>query len=188
MYRSFLSLFLAVGLLPLVACSGGPTDPDDIPDDTITGRLSVFLNAMESTNALPPNVESVWLRMEDVLVRSGAEGWISIGDDRRDLDLMTLRGGDALQIGTGMIYEGAYDALRILIADSWIIVGGVQKELEVKQFLNLPGNGHDFAADFFVDENVTTRVGMSWDLDTQLRSEDDVWTLGSEVTVTVALN
>jgi len=180
--------WLALSLLTLGACSGGTTNPDDIPDDTPTGRLSVFLDSTEVTDALPPSVESVWLRFADVLVRSESDGWITIGNDREDLDLMTLRGGSRLQLGTGMIFEGPYDAVRLLIADSWIIVSGTQHELKIDRFFDLPGSGYDFSADFFVDEGVTTTLAMKWDLDTQLTNDGDDWTLGTDVDVDVSLN
>jgi hypothetical protein len=174
---------LTVGLL---ACNGAK-DPDDIPASTPTGELVAYLDATEDTETINELVEEVWLRFEDVLVHSEDEGWVTIGDDRRDLDLMPLRGGAPLHIGGADIYEGAYDAMRLIIADSWIIVDGEQLELTIARVLDMPGDGFDFGADFFVDEGVTTSVLLNWDLDTQLANDADVWTLHTDAVLNVEL-
>lgn len=173
--------------LALSACSD-VIDPDDIPAGTPTGAVSVSLAATaDTTDVLNPLVEEVWLRFEDVLVHSEEKGWITIGNDRRDIDLMGLRGGVPMRIGGADTYEGAYDAMRIIVADSWIVVAGDQLELTVARVVDLDGEGIDFSADFFVDEGVSTSVSLLWDLDEQLDEAGDDWTLRAEGALDVSL-
>ena len=165
-------------------------DPDDIPPSTPTGALRIMLDATPDTTDVPSlGVEEVWVRFEDVLVHREGEEWSTLGDDRRDIDLMTLRGGSRLHIGGADVREGPYDAVRIIIADAWIIVDGTQEELSLEHSLGWTGAADvfDFAVDFWIDENTSTAVRLKWDLDTELDGTDDVWTLTAGVTSDVEL-
>jgi hypothetical protein len=173
--------------LALVGCSK-VIDPDDIPDETPTGPLEAYLDATSETDKLNSGVEEVWLRLEDTQVHSEDEGWITVGTDRRDIDLMDLRGGLPIKIGSGDVYEGAYDALRLIIADSWIVVDGTEEDLTIARVLDLPGDGFDFNADFFVDEAATTAVSLFWDLDTEIEDNSGEWTLNTDATLNVKID
>lgn len=184
--------FLSVAVLAatLIGC-GSTTDPDEIPSGTATGSLDILLDATPDTNDAPiAGVEEVWVRFEDVRVRSEAEGWLTIGDDRRDIDLMELRGGSAMSIGSDDVFEGSYDAVSLVIADSWIIVDGEQWELAIERGPGVAGSGDaiQFNVDYWVDENTNTSVRIEWDLDTELSGSDQAWTLRSTVDIDVSLD
>jgi hypothetical protein len=168
-------------------CDKKVIDADDIPAGVATGELQVLLDATADGGSLNTSVEEVWLRFEDILVQHEDRGWVSIGEDRADVDLMELRGGSAIAIGTGDVYEGAYDAIQLLIADSWIVVDGQEESLTIASGFDLPGAGVDFAASLFVDENTATSVLIGWNLDQQLSFDGDGWILGTDASVNVDL-
>jgi hypothetical protein len=180
-----------LGLMSMVVFAAGcdkkVTDADDIPDGVATGELQVLLDATADEGSLSTSVEEVWLRFEDILVQHEDRGWISIGEDRADVDLMALRGGEPIAIGTGDVYEGAYDAIQLLIADSWIVVDGQEESLTIASGFDLPGDGVDFAASLFVDESTATSVLIGWSLDEELSFDGDGWILGTDATVNVDL-
>lgn len=170
---------LAALAFAMIGCNS-PTDPDDIPSGTPTGQLDLLLEGtVTTTGILPVGVEEVWVRFEDVLVRSGGEEWLTIGDDRRDINLMALRGANDLSIGGGQVYEGDYDAVSILVADSWIVVDGQEYELTIERGAGVGGTGdsYEFDVDFWVDQNTKTSVRLMWDLDTALTGADATWNL-----------
>lgn len=123
-----------------------------------------------------------------MLVHSEDEGWVTLGAEREDFDLVTLRAGAAIRLGKANVFEGAYDALRIVIADSWIIVDGVELELTIDGGLQLPTDGVDFSEDYFIDANTSTALSITWNLDDELSVSNDVWSLTTNGTVAVAIN
>lgn len=176
----------------LGACSKGVTDANDIPDSAATGELVVDLGGdairAGGDGDVTSAVEEVWVRFEDVQVMHESKGWISISDNREDIDLMTLRAGETARIGRADTYEGAYDTLRLVIADSWIVVDGAEFDLAIADGVEVPDEGVDFQESFFVDANTTTSLFVGWDLDTELTSDGDTWTLGTNASVDVELD
>jgi hypothetical protein len=173
----------ALMVLSLAACNGRPMDAGDIPDDAITGNLAITLGGDETAaggdeDEVDASVESVWLRIDQVEIEHEEEGWIIVSDQRRDVDLMALRGGDTQRIGGGDVYEGAYDAMKFVITDSWVVADGEEHDLGVDQELQ-------FDTAYFVDPDTVTTLWVGWDLDTELRGSGDNWNLGTNVDLAV---
>ncbi len=182
-------MWLLFGWVALAGCNKDVTDPDDIPDDVETGEVIVRLAATDGTSGtIDSTIDEVWVRFQDVLVHSEAEGWVTLGADREDIDLMTLRGGSALTIGAADVFEGAYDAVRVVIADSWIVIDGAENDLTIDGGLQLPTDGVDFSEDYFINKNSSTVLGIGWDLNEELSVTDDVWKLTTNGTVNVTIN
>jgi hypothetical protein len=182
----------SLGALSLVACSSDVKSADDIPDGAAQGELVVELGgdslAAGGDGEVNSSVEGVWIRFEDVQVNHESEGWISISQQRDDIDLLALRTGETAQIAKADTYEGAYDTLRLIVADSWIVVDGTEYDLQIAEDLGLPSEGITFGESFFVDENNTTRVFVGWDLDTELADDGEQWILGTDAAIDVDLS
>jgi hypothetical protein len=179
------------GLTICIGCTGDVTNPSDIPDNIPRGEVTVELAATDGTaGTLDSTVDEVWVRVQDVLVRNQERGWLNVGTGRMDIDLMTLRGGDALQIGIGDVFEGAYNRLRLVIVDSWIVVNGVESELLIDGGLEIPTDNVDFREPYFITENTSTNLALTWDLNTELAVDDGDWSLttGGSVAVTIGAN
>jgi hypothetical protein len=179
--RVFGVLLLAVGCDPKV------DDTDDIPDDTRTGEIRVNLGST-ADGELPSQLEEVWVRFEDVQVEHDARGWLSIADARQDVNLMALRDGSTTNIGRGDVYQGAYGALRLLVADAWVVADGEEVPLTLTE--DIPGllePGIQLEKGFFVDAGITTTLTTHWNLASQLVDEGDAWTLGTSASVDVRL-
>lgn len=174
------------------ACRGEALPADEIPNDAAVGPLEVDIggDARLSGNAgeVSSNVEEVWLRFEDVQVNHEDKGWVGVLDTRTDVDLLALRGDEPGLLAAAEVYEGGYDALRLVVADAWIVVDGVEYDLGLVDSVGLP-TGAELTYDetFFVDRNTTTVLWVGWDLDTQLSEGDDGWTLGTQPTLDVDL-
>jgi hypothetical protein len=165
---------------------------DDIPDGAAQGELVVELGGDSAASGgdgeVNSSVEGVWIRFEDVQVLHESEGWISLSQDREDIDLLALRNGETAQIAAADTYEGAYDTLRLIVADSWIVVDGTEYDLQIADGLALPEEGISFSESFFVDEDNTTRLFVGWDLDTELADDGEQWILGTDASIDVDLD
>jgi hypothetical protein len=180
-------MFLRISLvLALVACNA-PVDPNDIPDGVPTGGVQVAIDCTSNGGLAETAVDELWLRFEDVLVFHEDKGWITIGGDRQDIDLNTLIEGDPVVSGSADVYEGPYNTIRLIVADSWVVVNGAEQNLTIERILDLPGDGFDFGADFSVDTATTTTVTLIWNLDTELTETSGEWSLGTTVAVDVAV-
>lgn len=172
-----LRLLSLLALAGLFGCEREVTHPNDIPNDVKTGGVAVYLAPDGDDGTLNASVDEVWLRFEDVLIHHDTKGWITVGHDREDIDLMTLRAGNRVQIGAGQVYEGVYDALQVFVTDSWIVVNGQEKDLTIDSGFELPGEAIDFTGAFFVAGNTTTSLLLPWDLDVLLTEDTGDWTL-----------
>lgn len=179
--------YIPMALLALAACdtSKDPIDADDLPGGAPKGNLVVELSGGDGE--VNSSVEEVWIRFEDVQVKHEDEGWISVASERADLDLLTLRDGTTEPIGQAETLEGAYDALRVFVADAWVIVDGTEHDLTVTDGIALPEAGITFNEGFFVDEGSTTTLVLDWDLGTQLSDDEGDWKLGTDANVSVEL-
>jgi hypothetical protein len=189
--EDFMTRFTTLALLTLGALSAcdtskEPIDPDDLPDNAPKGTLVVELSG-GSEGEVNSSVEEVWIRFEDVQVKHEDEGWISIAEERADLDLMTLRDGITEELGRAEVLEGAYESLRLMIADAWIVVDGTEQDLTIAEGFPLPEAGLTFDESFFVDEGSTTTLLLDWDLSTQLTDDEGEWMLGTDAIIDVSL-
>lgn len=179
-------LFRISLVLSFAACNK-PLDPADIPDGVPTGGVEVAMDCTSNGGLAETAVDELWLRFEDVLVFHEDKGWITIGGDRQDINLNALIEGDPVVSGSADVYEGPYNTIRLIVADSWVVVDGVESNLTVERVLDLPGDGFDFGADFSVDAATTTTVTMVWNLDTELTEDAGAWSLGTTIAVDVAV-
>ena len=185
-----LSPIPSLALVALVACKKDPVDVNDIPDDASTGTLRIDLGGDATANSGDEDsvgegeVDEVWIRVDQVEVEHEDEGWIIMSDERTDIDLMSLRDGGGERIASGDVYEGAYDQVRFVITDSWVLVGGEEYDLDID---GVDGGSGELELDvsFFVDADIVTDLWLGWDLDSQLRGSDDNWSLKSDVNVEV---
>jgi hypothetical protein len=172
----------------LVACKKDPIDVEDIPDDASTGTLRIDLGG----DATPEpgdedsvgEADEVWIRVDQVEVEHEDEGWIIMSDERTDIDLMLLR-ETGERLASGDVYEGAYDHVRFVITDAWIIVGGEEYDLDIEGSYDRGSGELELDVSFFVDADTVTDLWLGWDLDSQLRGSDDNWSLKSDVDVDV---
>ena len=130
-------------------------------------------------------VDEVWIRVDQVEVEHEDEGWIIMSDERADIDLMSLRDGDGQRIASGDVYEGAYDQVRFVITDAWIVVGGEESDLDIEGSFDRGSGELEMDVSFFVDADTVTDLWLGWDLDSQLHGSDDNWSLKSDVDVDV---
>ena len=180
------ALLLAFSL-SVLGCKDG-TDVKDIPDSASTGPMVVDVGGDATRTggndgAVPDTVDEVWLRIDQVSVYHETEGWIFIDDGRKNVNLMAQRDGATESIGTGDVYSGDYDTLRLSLVDAWIVVEGVEYTLDISNGVDLDNNV-DLSLAMHVDENNTTSVWVGWDLDNQLDGADQTWTLGTDVNLT----
>jgi hypothetical protein len=173
----------------LVACKKDPVDVNDIPDDASTGTLRIDLGGDATADSgdedpVDGGVDEVWLRVDQVEVEHEDEGWIIMSDERTDIDLMSLR-EDGQRLASGDVYEGAYDKVRFVITDAWILVGGEEYDLDIEGGFDQGSGELELDASFFVDADTVTDLWLGWDLDSQLRGSDDNWSLKSDVDVDV---
>lgn len=180
------NIFAFASAMAAFACQGNIIDPDDIPGNVPTGDLVVYLDAASLEDTLSMSIEEVGIRFEDVRVQRENNRWLAVGVGRQDIDMLRLRGGDRVAIGRASVFEGAYDKIQLIVADSWVVVDGVEHELAIAGIS--AGDGLQLDASFFVDESVTAEVLVRWDIDTQLDESDGAWTLGSKTTVDVDLS
>lgn len=190
MHKLHMALLLACPLA-LTACRDG-IDKDDISDRATTGSMVVDVGGDATRtggndSAVPDTVDEVWLSIDQVSVYHEDKGWIFIDDGRKDVDLMAQRDGSTEPIGTGDIYAGSYDTLRISLVDSWIVVEGVEYDLTISNGVDLDNN-LDLSVDMHVDEDNITSVWVGWDLDNQLSGADEVWSLGTDVNLNSSID
>lgn len=190
MHKLHMALLLACPL-SLTACRDG-IDKDDISDRATTGSMVVDVGGDATRtggndSAVPDTVDEVWLSIDQVSVYHEDKGWIFIDDGRKDVDLMAQRDGSTEPIGTGDIYAGSYDTLRISLVDSWIVVEGVEHDLTISNGVDLDNN-LDLTVDMHVDEDNITSVWVGWDLDNQLSGADEVWSLGTDVNLNSSID
>jgi len=175
-------------------CTHDVQDAGDIPAGATTGKVVVRLGGdsnMEGNDGeVNSSIDEVWIRLQDVQVHHESRGWISVLSDREDIDLLALRDSPSGEVvGKADVYEGPYDMLKLLVADSWIVVDGVQSDLTISSGLALPGDdGVNFDESYFVDAGTTTTLWVGWDLDTQLSHSGDSWVLGSDANLDVNLH
>lgn len=174
----------------LVGCKEGSIDVNDIPDDATTGTLRIDLGgdataASGDEDVIEGDVEEVWIRVDQVEVEHEDEGWIVMSDDRTDIDLMSLRDGEEKRIATGDVYEGAYEHMRFVVTDAWIVAGGEEYDLDIEGSFDRGSNELELDVSYFVDADIVTDLWLGWDLDSQLRGSDDNWSLKSDVDVDV---
>jgi hypothetical protein len=172
--------------LSVVACTA-PIDPIDIPGGVPTGGVVVAVDCTSNGGLAETAVDELWLRFEDVLVFHEDKGWLTIGGERQDINLNTLIEGDPVVSGAADVYEGPYNTVRLIVADSWVVVNGAEQNLSIERILDLPGDGFDFGADFSVDVATITTVTLVWNLDTELTETAGEWSLGTTVAVDVAV-
>ena len=178
----------AIVTAALIGCNE-PIDVKDIPDDAITGPLSIDIGGDATRDggnlgAVPDTVDSIFLRLDEVSINHETEGWVFIDDGRQDIDLMAERDGGSVQVGEGDVYIGNYDMLRLSITDAWIIVDGVELDLIIGNGVALT-DGLDITVAMDVNESTSTAVWVGWDLDNTLSVDGDVWSLGTDVNATV---
>ena len=174
----------------LAGCKKDGIDVNDIPDDASTGTLRIDLGGDATAEAgdeesIDGGVEEVWIRVDQVEVEHEDEGWIIMSDDRTDIDLMALRDGEEERIATGDVYEGAYEHMRFVITDAWIVAGGEEYDLDIEGSFDRGSNELELDVSYFVDADTVTDLWLGWDLDSQLRGSDDNWSLKSDVDVDV---
>jgi len=177
--------FLLFGVL--AACqTKEPVDAGELPDSTPKGTLRVSVTGGE--NEVNSSVEEVWLRIEDVQVRHEEMGWISLETDRQDLDLMAGIPTEQ-ELAESEVPEGSYTRMKLLVADSWIVVDGQERDLTIQSDLvgDVLAEGIDFDETFFVDEGSTTSLLIDWDLGNQLQDDQGEWNLGTAGQVDVSL-
>src|SRR5687767_6929267 len=86
-YKTPATFLLLAGL---AACqTKEPVDAGELPDDAPKGTLRVSVTGGEAE--VNSSVEEVFIRVEDVQVRHEESGWISLGGERQDIDLMANR-------------------------------------------------------------------------------------------------
>ncbi|MEQ1564727.1 MAG: DUF4382 domain-containing protein [Myxococcota bacterium] len=171
--------FLTLGLL--FACKDDVKPADEIPDGVPTGPIVVTLGeSTASTVALPTSVEEVWIRLEDVQVHHETKGWVGIIESRKDIDLLALQGADAQSIGRDDVYEGGYDSLRLVLADAWLVVDGVEADLLITDVLSIPVTELTYDATYFVDDSTTTTLAVQWGIGDQLVETGSGWELGTD--------
>jgi hypothetical protein len=172
--HGFIALFAGLSM----GCRSDPTDPSDIPGNVATGALFVELGSDAPEN-LDPRVEEVWVRIDTVNVRHEDRGRIDVADVRQDVDLMAPT---FALIGDADVWVGSYDRVEIGVADTWIVVDGVEEELsflgDVDPLDPLAG-GIIVNETFFVDEDSETTLTIAWDLDENLAPQGDGWSLGA---------
>jgi len=177
--------FLLLGTL--AACqTKEPVDAGDLPDDTPKGTLRVSVTGGETE--VNSSVEEVWLRIEDLQVRHEDMGWISLGMDRQDIDLMANL-PDTQELAQADVPEGSYGGMKLFVADSWIVVDGAERDLTIESDLaaDLISEGIDFDESFFVDEGSVTSLVIDWDLGNQLQDNEGEWNLGTRANIDVSL-
>src|SRR5262245_15311925 len=74
-------------------CKGKPTEPGQIPSAASTGMLRVLLGSEPATGQLDPGVEEVWVRVDGVEARHQSEGWVTVTNERQDIDLLAGTAG-----------------------------------------------------------------------------------------------
>jgi hypothetical protein len=175
-----------IAMVLAVGCKKEVVDADDIPDRAKTGPLVVELgsNGGDGVNSA---VDAVWITLEDVQVSHDDKGWVSVSNERQEVELLGLTDGP-VRIGAGKVYEGSYDALRLVVADSWIVVDGEELDLTITEDLpDLIGPGFTFREGFFVAGGTTTTLRVRWDLANQLVDDGGAWSLGTGAAVDVTL-
>jgi hypothetical protein len=100
---------------------------------------------------------------------------------------MTLREGSTEELGRADVFEGAYDSLRLMVADAWIVVDGEERDLTVGGGFPLPDTGLTFNESFFVDEGSTITLLLDWDVSSQLTDDEGDWSIGTDADVDVSL-
>jgi hypothetical protein len=169
-----------------VGCKKDVVDTTDIPNGAKTGPIVVELgsNGADGVNSA---VEEVWVTFEDVQLDHTEKGWVSVASERQEVELLGLS-TQAVQVGKGDVWEGSYDTLRLLVADSWIVVDGEELDLTITEELqDLVVPGFDFGEDFFVAKDTTTTLMVNWNLGSQLVDDGGAWSLGTGASVDVTL-
>jgi len=175
-------LALILGLVGLVGCQG----PSNI---TTKGKVMVDTGGDETRDggnngAVSDLVDEVWLRIDEVSVRHETEGWVFIDNGRVNLNLMEKRDGAIESIGDGDVFEGDCDKLRLTIEDAWIIVDGVELDLDIDNGIDL-NNSVDFDVAIAVNESTQAVVWVGWDLDNTLSVSGGEWSLDTDVNLSV---
>lgn len=185
------SMSMAVALA--TACRGGVEPADEIPNGATVGPLEVTLGGDASVTGnvgeVSSNVEEVWVRIEDIQIEHEEKGWVGVLDARTDVDLLSLRGLEPELVASADTYEGGYDALRLIVADSWIVVDGVESDLVLVDNVGIATDGElTFDVTYFVDKNTTTVLWVGWDLDALLSESGSGWNLGTGASIGVDLH
>lgn len=105
----------------VTGCGRKPTEPGQIPGAAATGMLRVLLGSEPATGQVDPGVEEVWVRVDGVEARHQSEGWVTVTNERQDLDLLGGAGPDDVQDG-GMGGHGGPYAVSGAVDEG----GGVQ--------------------------------------------------------------
>ena len=116
------ALFLfAMGLL-MFGCTDGPTAPE--------GYGSIMVVAFDAPP--PPNVQNIFLRIEEVSVHKSGAGWVTLAEPDTTYDFLDLINGTTAVIADTALEAGDYTQLRLILADSnTIVVDGVTHPLVV---------------------------------------------------------
>ena len=106
---------------------------DDGSSNSTTGTLQVYL-----TDA-PGDYEAVWIDIEEVRIHVNDEddleledeGWITISDNPKRVNLLDLTNGELEVLGETELEEGMYSQIRLILGeDNEIVKNGVTHSLD----------------------------------------------------------
>ncbi|MCA9494352.1 MAG: DUF4382 domain-containing protein, partial [Myxococcales bacterium] len=125
------------------------------------GRLRVLLHDAPTTA-----VDEVWVAWDEVRVHAVEDdAWLTVSDVPSSVDLLTLQGGPVTDLGLGSVPVGAYDEVRFVLTDAWVVVDGVREPLEVPSGTT---SGLKLKVDIEVHDCGDTTVLVDWEVGAHL--------------------
>lgn len=115
----------------------------------------------------PGDFDSVFVTIAKVEISTAADGWVTMSDQMQRLDLLTLQNDATALLGSADLAAGSYGQLRLFVASSSVVIGGVEESLEIASGAQT-GIKINLATD--IAEGMTYTLVLDYDADQSVRA------------------
>jgi hypothetical protein len=138
-----------------------PAEPEDPVQGDEVSRLRILIHDQPT-----PDVDEVWITVDEVSVHGSAQGWIVIDDSVQSFDLLALQDGVVEELALAVLDPGSYQQIRLRVLDSWVVVGGDSHPLDIPSAAQ---SGIKLIHGFELPECGTLTLSLDWDVGAHLR-------------------
>lgn len=146
--------------LPLYACILGSLIGCSSEPTVAHSSLRVVLHDA------PADVDEVWVEFAGVSASSTEHGWVTVSEDTRSVELLSLQNGVFEELGLAELPAGHYDQVRLDVTRAWVVEDGVSYPLDVPSGSE---SGLKIGHGFEVLECGTTTLSLDWDVGSHLQ-------------------
>jgi hypothetical protein len=125
----------------------------------------------------PANVDAVFVTIDQTLVQicedenCASSDWVDVMDEPVTLDLLTLQGGDTVELAAAELPAGSHGEIQLVLSDVTLVIDGEELSLEVPPTSPRIDDGFD------LEVGMMTEVTLDFDAEASLVRWHDGWML-----------